>query len=50
MTQKSHGFFSVGGNLQVQTYLGVAQSFPRQQNVAGTVFYQKDFNRQCVFS
>ena len=33
-------FFSIGGNLQVQTYLGVTQSLSRQQNVAGTVFYQ----------
>src|SRR6266550_2681340 len=50
MAQESHGFYSVGGNLQVEAYLGIAQGFSRQQNVAGTVFYQKNFNRQCVVS
>ena len=48
--QKGHGLHAVGGHVQMDGPIGIAEGFLRQPDIAGTVFDQENFYGHTVSS
>ena len=48
--QESHCFCPIRRDVQVDMHLGVFKRFPREPDIAGTIFNQKNFDRFRVRS
>ena len=48
--EKVHRFYPIRRHVQVDMHLGVFEGFPCEPDIAGAIFYQKDFDRHCIRS
>ena len=48
--QELQCFHAIGGNVQVDMHLRLFKRFPREPDIACTIFYQENFKSRCVRS